>query len=73
MLRVLGVRISSLQRVAFGPIELGDLAPGEHRTLEVSEVERLRALAKRRSVERASYEGLAESPDQARHGGSPGT
>jgi 23S rRNA pseudouridine2605 synthase len=73
MLRVLGVRISSLQRVAFGPIELGDLAPGEHRTLEVSEVERLRALAKRRSVERASHDRLAESPERARHGeSSPG-
>lgn len=71
MLRALGVRISSLQRIAFGPIELGDLGPGEHRALEAPEVEQLRALAERRSVERTSPDGPVASPEHARESGSP--
>jgi 23S rRNA pseudouridine2605 synthase len=71
MLQTIGVRISSLQRVAFGPVELGDLRPGEHRVLTPSEVERLRAFAKRRSVERASGDRPVGSPEHARESSSP--
>jgi 23S rRNA pseudouridine2605 synthase len=34
-----------LERVAFGPLRLGDLEPGRHRRLSAAEVERLRAAA----------------------------
>ena len=37
-----GHRVRALERVAFGPLELGDLAPGQHRRLTDAEV---RALA----------------------------
>ena len=39
----LGHRVVRLRRVAFGPIELGRLRPGEWRTLTLREVARLRA------------------------------
>lgn len=42
MMERLGATIHSLRRIAFGPVELGDLAPGAHRTLTGEEVERLR-------------------------------
>jgi 23S rRNA pseudouridine2605 synthase len=45
MCEAVGHRVLALQRVAYGPLSLGDLAPGEHRRLEESEVERLRAVA----------------------------
>ncbi len=45
MCEAIGHRVLALQRVAYGPLSLGDLAPGEHRRLEESEVERLRAVA----------------------------
>ena len=35
----------ALQRVAYGPLELGTLGVGEHRRLEESEIELLRAAA----------------------------
>lgn len=44
MLKTLDVKIESLRRTAFGPIELGDLPPGEHRRLSPDEVERLREI-----------------------------
>lgn len=44
MLAELDVKIESLRRVAFGPIELGDLPSGEHRRLTPEEVERLREI-----------------------------
>jgi len=34
-----GHRVRSLERVAFGPLELGTLAPGEHRRLNPDEIE----------------------------------
>jgi 23S rRNA pseudouridine2605 synthase len=36
--------VLELQRVAFGPMRLGDLQPGDYRLLRAAEVERLRAL-----------------------------
>lgn len=45
MLKALGVRIRWLRRVAYGPVELGDLAPGESRLLRDEEVAALRAAA----------------------------
>ncbi|MCL2769364.1 MAG: rRNA pseudouridine synthase [Solirubrobacterales bacterium] len=51
MCEAVGHRVVGLQRVRFGPLALGDLAPGEHRRLSEREVERLRAAA--RDEERA--------------------
>ncbi len=45
MCEALGHRVLSLQRVAYGPLVLGDLAVGQHRRLSDGEVERLRATA----------------------------
>lgn len=42
MLEHLEVGIRSLRRVAFGPVELGELEPGDWRSLTEHEVERLR-------------------------------
>jgi 23S rRNA pseudouridine2605 synthase len=44
MCEAVGHPVSALERVAFGPLRLGSLAPGEHRRLRAAEVERLRAL-----------------------------
>jgi 23S rRNA pseudouridine2605 synthase len=46
MCEAVGHRVVALERVAFGPLRLGDLAPGEHRRLTGAEVERLRAAAR---------------------------
>ncbi len=46
MLEAVGHRVSSLERVRFGPLELGGLAPGASRPLEPAELEALRAAAK---------------------------
>ncbi|HEX4563189.1 MAG TPA: pseudouridine synthase [Solirubrobacteraceae bacterium] len=44
MCDAVGHRVTALQRIAFGPLRLGALAPGEHRRLSDAEVERLRSL-----------------------------
>ena len=44
MCAAVGHPVAELQRVAFGPVRLGELAPGEHRRLREAEVEQLRAL-----------------------------
>jgi 23S rRNA pseudouridine2605 synthase len=44
MLEAVGHPVYELQRVAFGPLRLGGLEPGEHRALSPAEVERLRSL-----------------------------
>lgn len=41
MMDALGARIRSLARLSFGPVELGDLAPGAWRELDEEEVEAL--------------------------------
>jgi 23S rRNA pseudouridine2605 synthase len=45
MCEAVGHPVSQLERVAFGPLRLGGLEPGEHRRLTPAEVERLRSLA----------------------------
>ena len=45
MCEAVGHPVSSLQRVAFGPLRLGELAEGAHRRLTRAEVERLRQAA----------------------------
>ncbi len=43
MCDAVGHPVRQLTRVAFGPLRLGELAPGGHRRLSAAEVERLRA------------------------------
>lgn len=45
MLETVGHRVISLERVAFGPLRLGDLPLGRHRLLKAAEVEQLRRAA----------------------------
>jgi 23S rRNA pseudouridine2605 synthase len=45
MCEAVGHPVQALQRVTFGPLRLGVLAPGAHRRLSDAEVERLRGLA----------------------------
>jgi 23S rRNA pseudouridine2605 synthase len=45
MTEAIGYRVTKLERVAFGPIVLGNLAEGGHRRLKQPEVQTLRALA----------------------------
>jgi 23S rRNA pseudouridine2605 synthase len=45
MCAAVGHPVRALERVRFGPLELGDLAPGAHRRLAAAEVERLRQAA----------------------------
>jgi 23S rRNA pseudouridine2605 synthase len=47
MLAAVGHPVVALQRVAFGPLRLGELGPGKHRRLSAAEVERLRKVASR--------------------------
>ncbi|MGA2319827.1 MAG: pseudouridine synthase [Solirubrobacteraceae bacterium] len=44
MCQAVGHPVLELQRTGFGPLQLGNLAPGSHRRLRASEIERLRAL-----------------------------
>jgi 23S rRNA pseudouridine2605 synthase len=45
MCEAVGHRVAELERVAFGPLRLGSLGPGESRRLTPAEVERLRKAA----------------------------
>jgi 23S rRNA pseudouridine2605 synthase len=45
MCRAVGHPVLALERVAFGPVELGGLLPGSHRLLRAAEIERLRTAA----------------------------
>jgi 23S rRNA pseudouridine2605 synthase len=45
MVEALGSEVVDLQRIAFGPLQLGDLKPGRYRRLTAAEVERLRSPA----------------------------
>jgi 23S rRNA pseudouridine2605 synthase len=47
MCTAVGHPVRALERVRFGPLQLGDLEPGQHRRLEPPEVERLRRAARR--------------------------
>jgi 23S rRNA pseudouridine2605 synthase len=44
MCEAVGHPVKSLERVAFGPLRLGQLEPGDHRRLTTAELERLRSL-----------------------------
>jgi 16S rRNA U516 pseudouridylate synthase RsuA-like enzyme len=44
MMDAVGLTIHALKRVAFGPLELGNLPRGSWRSLEDDEIDRLRAL-----------------------------
>jgi 23S rRNA pseudouridine2605 synthase len=46
MCAAVGHPVCALQRVRFGPLALGNLAPGAHRRLTPAEVERLRQSAR---------------------------
>jgi 23S rRNA pseudouridine2605 synthase len=46
MCEAVGHPVLALRRVAFGPLELGDLRAGAHRRLTAAEVERLRRAAR---------------------------
>ena len=45
MIEAVGHRVVALERVAFGPLRLERLAPGDHRRLSRAEIERLRKAA----------------------------
>lgn len=49
MCEAVGHRVEALERVSFGSLRLGDLAPGAHRRLTGAEVERLRSWTPQRS------------------------
>jgi 23S rRNA pseudouridine2605 synthase len=46
MCEAVGHRVRRLERIAFGPLELGELRPGRHRRLTAEEVSRLRQAAR---------------------------
>ena len=48
MLEAVGHPVASLERVAFGPLGLKGLEPGEHRRLTAAEIERLRGAGRSR-------------------------
>jgi 23S rRNA pseudouridine2605 synthase len=48
MCEAVGHPVRALERVAFGPLELGTLRPGRHRRLTAAEIERLRTAGRRR-------------------------
>ncbi len=48
MMQAVGLTIHALRRVAFGPLELGNLPRGSWRSLEPEEIDRLRALDRNR-------------------------
>lgn len=50
MLDALDVDVRRLRRLAFGPVELGDLEPGAWRELSEDEVKSLRSIGKERSA-----------------------
>jgi 23S rRNA pseudouridine2605 synthase len=52
MLEAVGHPVASLERVAFGPLGLKGLQPGEHRRLTAAEVERLRGAGRSRKRRR---------------------
>ncbi len=49
MCQAVGHPVAALERIAFGPLRLGRLAPGGHRRLTPAEVERLRKAAESQS------------------------
>ena len=66
MCAAVGHPVESLERVAFGPLRLGDLRPGTVRRLTPAEVERLRAAAPPAGPRRSPERGEAPSPPSRR-------
>jgi 23S rRNA pseudouridine2605 synthase len=52
MVEAVGLRVRSLERVAFGPLRIGTLAPGEHRRLKNPEIEMLYRATRKQSGRR---------------------
>jgi 23S rRNA pseudouridine2605 synthase len=50
MIEAVGHKVSALERVAFGPLELGSLRPGRVRRLSPAEVDRLRSAGPRKKL-----------------------
>jgi 23S rRNA pseudouridine2605 synthase len=50
MCEAVGHPVVSLRRIAFGPLRLGELAPGAHRTLSPPEIDRLRDCSRARTT-----------------------
>jgi 23S rRNA pseudouridine2605 synthase len=65
MCEAVGHPVAALERIAFGPLRLGALAPGAHRRLTPAEVERLRAASSARWKPPASSPSGAPSPSPA--------
>lgn len=66
MFEAVGHRVAELRRVRFGPMHLGDLAPGAHRRLKASEVADLR-----KAADRPSREGQGGKPRTSGPGSRP--
>jgi 23S rRNA pseudouridine2605 synthase len=54
MCEAVGHPVAELRRVAFGPLKLGDLAPGSYRRLSDAEVQRLRSLSEEKPLTRGA-------------------
>jgi 23S rRNA pseudouridine2605 synthase len=66
MCDAIGHPVRELRRISFGPLALGDLAPGAARRLKASEVEELRAHASSRPKPPGSKRTRPGSPSRAR-------
>jgi 23S rRNA pseudouridine2605 synthase len=64
MCEAVGHRVEALERVAFGPLRVGALAPGAYRRLSPAEVERLRSSA--RSARVAPSDATLDLDDRSR-------
>jgi 23S rRNA pseudouridine2605 synthase len=62
MCEAVGHRVKRLERVRFGPLELGDLKPGRYRRLGAAEVSRLSAAPADRPGARSSSAGRGRRP-----------
>jgi 23S rRNA pseudouridine2605 synthase len=60
MMEALGVEVMRLVRVAIGPLQLGSLAKGEHRSLSPDEVQLLSSFARPDPFDSPSFLGLAQ-------------
>ena len=61
MCEAVGHPVAALERVAFGPLGLKGLEPGEHRRLTAAEIERLRAAGRTRMEPAGSGRARAAS------------
>jgi 23S rRNA pseudouridine2605 synthase len=66
MCEAVGHRVVALRRVAFGPLELGQLAEGESRRLDGDELELLRRAGEAARADRAEHTGDGVAPAAGR-------